>query len=578
MFRFSPNPNRANLVNWREWGQEAFEEAQQQDRLVMLYIGAFWCGFCQGMDETTLSNDETITLLNAYFIPIRVENAQRPDIDTRYNQDGWPSIAFITPQGHHLATVNYMPPDEFCDVLVHLYQTYQEQKAEIQASAGQQAPQTAGSNQVSRLRASAVSEISTILMEMADPVNGGYGPDHRFPHPEAHDFLLYRHETTGDPAYLDHVTLTLDRMRNSDTYDSEVGGYFRYSSKPDWSEPHREKLLADHAGILLNFLRSYLITEREQYRQMAEEIVDFLIITMSDSSGVAFFGCQDYLRASATYGTDDDGRTTRQPGGIISIIDQWIYTDANAQVASALLEASWVLGHPELKERALAVLDFLGGKCRSDDGVMFHYNDGGPHVSGLLNDQTLMGTALLDAHRFTGDRHYVEQAEALGKLVLSRNTNPDGGFYDISERGPAHLGFPLTLLVDNGRAAAFFLGLCDATGNPEYRRAALWALRAFTDDFAPYGVYASDYAHALARYMSTPLTVTLEAQAGDPDSHALVRAIRKHLGQYRLTLNIRESNSRAAVYLQNGTERIGPIYDADEITPELATSLQSSLA
>ncbi|MCH7802111.1 MAG: thioredoxin domain-containing protein, partial [Chloroflexi bacterium] len=171
MFRFSPNPNRANLVNWREWGQEAFKEAHQQDRLVMLYIGAFWCGFCQGMDETTLSNDETITLLNAYFIPIRVENAQRPDIDARYNQDGWPSIAFITPQGHHMGTVNYMPPDEFCNVLVHLYQTYQAQKAEIQASASQQASPTTGSNQVSRLRTSAVSEISTILMELADPVN-----------------------------------------------------------------------------------------------------------------------------------------------------------------------------------------------------------------------------------------------------------------------------------------------------------------------------------------------------------------------------------------------------------------------
>lgn len=577
MFRFSPNPNRANLVHWREWGQEAFEEAQQQDRLVMLYIGAFWCGFCQGMDETTLSNDETITLLNAYFIPIRVENAQRPDIDTRYNQDGWPSIAFITPQGQHLGTVNYMPPDEFCDVLVHLYQTYQEQKDENQ-TAGRQASPTAGPNQVSRLRASAVSEISSILMELADPVNGGYGPDHKFPHPEAHDFLLYRHETTGDSAYLDHVILTLDMMRNSDTYDSEAGGYFRYSSKADWSEPHREKLLADHAGILQNVLRSFLITGNTQHKQGAKEIVDFLTTTMSDSSGIAFFGCQDYLRSAPTYGADSHGQTTRTPGGIISIIDQWIYTDANAQIASALLEASWILGRPELKKRGLNVLDFLREQCRSDDGAMFHYHDGKPHVPGLLNDQTLMGTALLDAHRFTGDPRYIGQAEELGKLVLSRHTNPDGGFYDTSEQGPAYLNFPLTLLVDNGRAASFFLSLCDATTNPEYRRAALWALRAFTDDFAPYGVYASDYGLALARYMSSPLTITLEVNAGDPDSHALAQAIRSRLGHYRLTLNVRDSTSRAAVYLENGNERLGPIYDANEITSESATSLQNSLA
>ena len=82
-------------------------------------------------------------------------------------------------------------------------------------------------------------------------------------------------------------------MRNSPTYDSEVGGYFRYSSKADWSEPHREKLLADHAGILMNFLRSFILTENDDHRQRAEEVVDFLSSTISDSSGAPFFGCQD---------------------------------------------------------------------------------------------------------------------------------------------------------------------------------------------------------------------------------------------------------------------------------------------
>ena len=579
MFRFSPNPNKANLVNWREWGQEAFDAAQQQDKLVMLYIGAFWCGFCQGMDETTLSNNETITLLNAYFIPIRVENAQRPDIDARYNQDGWPSIAFLTPWGDHLATVNYMPPDEFCNVLAHLHQTYQDQQEEFRAAAlNQQTPQSATAQPPTRLRASAVSEIVNTLMDIADPVNGGYGPDHKFLHPEAHDLLLYRHETTSESEFLDHVTLTLDKMRNSATYDSEVGGYFRYSSKADWSEPHREKLLADHAGILMNFLRSFILTENDDHRQRAEEVVDFLTSTMSDSSGAPFFGCQDYLRTAPTLGVDSQGRTTRTPGGIISIIDDWIYTDANAQVASAFLEASWVFGRPKLKQRALAVLEFLWTNCRTADNGMFHYHDGEPQISGLLNDQTLMGSALLDAYRFTGNQSYMDQAEKLGKLVLSNNSNPDGGYYDISERGPGHLRFPLTLLVDNGRAASFFLSLCDATGNPEYRRAALWALRAFTDDFAPYGVYASDYALALARYMSPPLTIKLEARPGDSDSRRLVRAVRIRLGQYRLTLCVRDSESSAAVYLGDGPERVGPIFHAEEIISELAASLQDTPA
>src|SRR5262245_20738121 len=73
MFRFSPRPNRAHLVKWRPWGAEAFQEAQQQDKPLALWLTAFWCGYCQRMDDATLSNDEVIALLNAFFVAIRIE-------------------------------------------------------------------------------------------------------------------------------------------------------------------------------------------------------------------------------------------------------------------------------------------------------------------------------------------------------------------------------------------------------------------------------------------------------------------------------------------------------------------------
>jgi uncharacterized protein YyaL (SSP411 family) len=72
MIRFSPRPNRAHLITWWEWGEEAFQAAQQQDKPVALFLTAFWCGYCQRMDETSLSHDEVIALLNAFFVPVRV--------------------------------------------------------------------------------------------------------------------------------------------------------------------------------------------------------------------------------------------------------------------------------------------------------------------------------------------------------------------------------------------------------------------------------------------------------------------------------------------------------------------------
>ena len=126
MFRFSPNPNSAHRIHWREWGADAFEYAREQQKPVMLYLGAFWCGICQRMDETTFSNTEIIALLNAYFVPVRVEDAQRPDIDVRYNRNGWPTIVFMSAGGDYLAAVNYLAPGDFSDVLVRVHVGYQD--------------------------------------------------------------------------------------------------------------------------------------------------------------------------------------------------------------------------------------------------------------------------------------------------------------------------------------------------------------------------------------------------------------------------------------------------------------------
>ena len=130
MLRFSPNPNLAHLVHWLEWEAEAFRNAREQDRPVMLFLSAFWCRYCQRMDEGALSDRENMALLNAYFVALRLENATRPDIDARYNLNGWPTIAFFTPGGELLAASNYLGVEEFKELLLNVYLGYQEKDPE----------------------------------------------------------------------------------------------------------------------------------------------------------------------------------------------------------------------------------------------------------------------------------------------------------------------------------------------------------------------------------------------------------------------------------------------------------------
>src|SRR6266540_4177034 len=109
-FRFSPRPNRASEIQWRTWGDAAFGEAREQNKPVLLAISAVWCHWCHVMDETTYSSADIIRVINEKYVPVRVDNDERPDVNRRYNMGGWPSTVFLTPEGEIIHGGTYVPP------------------------------------------------------------------------------------------------------------------------------------------------------------------------------------------------------------------------------------------------------------------------------------------------------------------------------------------------------------------------------------------------------------------------------------------------------------------------------------
>ena len=110
-FRFSPRPNQAGSIHWREWGEEAFAAAAREEKMVLLSISAVWCHWCHVMEKTTYADPEVIRMINENLIPVRVDNDRRPEINRRYNQGGWPTTAFLEPHGNILAGSTYIPPE-----------------------------------------------------------------------------------------------------------------------------------------------------------------------------------------------------------------------------------------------------------------------------------------------------------------------------------------------------------------------------------------------------------------------------------------------------------------------------------
>jgi uncharacterized protein YyaL (SSP411 family) len=490
--RFSPNPNRANMIRWYDWSENAFGVAREQNKPVMLFLSAFWCRYCQRMDEEAFSETENIALLRAYFIAIRAENAQRPDVDVRYNQNGWPTIVFMTPQGEAIVAANYLTSDQLQDLLLRVCVGYQQAPGAPTTTPEESSAGSEKSDARARVDKSVLADITESISALADRHHGGYGAGQKFIQPEPNDFLLSRYESTGNAEYLDHVCLTLDRMRDQAIHDHREGGYFRTSTGPDWDQPHREKLLAEQAGLITNCLRTYRTTRRPEYARMAEDIVDYLNGKLYDAATGAFYGCEDFLRINTEPSSGDE---------FFTIIDRCIYTDANALTISAYLDAAAILENAGCKERALRALEFLQIHCGNPAGGMFHYLDGAPQLGGWLGDQVLMGKALLEAYGTTGERNYLEQAKELAEFIVARFKNSDGGYFDLQESGFAYLSFRLTLIEQNGPAASFFLQLAAVTGDTRWREAALWGLSAFKENLVTHGIHAAAFGRALNEYL-----------------------------------------------------------------------------
>ena len=130
-FHFSPRPNRANEIKWRPWSEKAFGEAASLDRPILLSISAVWCHWCHVMDETTYSNAGVIDLINREYLPIRVDNDLRADVNQRYNMGGWPTTAFLTSSGELLTGATYLPPDQMADALSKVAGYYHSNQPEI---------------------------------------------------------------------------------------------------------------------------------------------------------------------------------------------------------------------------------------------------------------------------------------------------------------------------------------------------------------------------------------------------------------------------------------------------------------
>lgn len=312
-------------IDWYPWSGVAFERARREDKPVFLSSGASWCHWCHVMAEESFNDEESVKLLNEFFINIKLDRDERPDIDRRYQQavsamgagGGWPLSVFLTPDGKAFYGGTYFPPEDrqgrpgFKSVLKAVSNFYKTRRADA-AGYAQQIMDTlkSGTLRAGDLHVSLLDDAVVGILSQFDPGHGGFGTMPKFPMPGSIEYLVRRFASNKNSFTGFAVRATLDAMARGGIHDQLGGGFHRYSTDEAWIVPHFEKMADDNAWLLRDYVHAYSVFGDARYRDVARGIIRFTQDVLSDPAG-GFYASQD---ADVTPGdeggyftwTDDD--------------------------------------------------------------------------------------------------------------------------------------------------------------------------------------------------------------------------------------------------------------------------------
>jgi uncharacterized protein YyaL (SSP411 family) len=290
-----------NPVDWYPWGPEAFAKAKKENKPIFLSIGYSTCYWCHVAERTIYSNPDIAKLMNQWFVNVKVDSEQRPDVDRIYvlarqlmaGSGGWPNNLFLTPDLKPFYAGSYFPPRDdpragpgFPTVLAAIHQVWTSDRTQA-LSVAENVMATMRRVQ-SAMTGSAVAPIKPdawlakardTLSPQLDPQYGGFADRRsgtKFPNPPRLALLLLDYQINSTPAALSGVLNTLDAMVLGGIHDHLAGGFHRYSTEPTWSVPHFEKMLYDNAQLLRLYAEAFRITRNPLYRETAVETARYL--------------------------------------------------------------------------------------------------------------------------------------------------------------------------------------------------------------------------------------------------------------------------------------------------------------
>ena len=485
-----------NPVDWWPWGAEAFAEAARRDVPVLVSIGYATCHWCHVMARESFADPELAGYLNERFVAVKVDREEHPDVDASFlaaagaftEQLGWPLNAFATPEGRPFYAGTYSPPvpvgsqPSFRQVLEAVDDAWTARRAEVHANAAGIATALAASAAPDAAPLPTREQLAAAVRDLAaqeDHEFGGFGGAPKFPSVPALQFLLER-GSAGDAEALALAERGLLAMADSPLRDPVEGGFFRYATRRDWSEPHYERMLTDNALLLQSFAAVGQLNGAA-VMPLALGVAEFLIRSLQRPHG-GFGSAQDSessvdgVRSEGGYYALDAAGRAVQPAPAVDgkVLAGWngLAIAALAQAGSLWQRPQWLAAARRAADHLLELHVLPGGRLvrASLDGVR-------SDAVATLEDHGLLATGLLRLATATGDPSYASAAlELLDACLVPGGlpVAPGGADPMLAAAGVALPADPSEGAYPSGLSAIAEAALLahQLTGRAEYRAAA----------------------------------------------------------------------------------------------------------
>ncbi len=296
-----------NPVDWHEWGSEALQKAVDEDKPILVSIGYSACHWCHVMERECFENEDIANLMNQYYVCIKVDREERPDIDNIYMEavqamqqgGGWPLNVFLTPDQKPFFGGTYFPPNNWAQLLLQINKAFRAKRNEIDASAEDlrihlqtNDVQRFAKNNDGEFNQASLDKMYNTLASGFDKNWGGIDKEPKFVMPSVWLFLLRYYFITKSQDALQMVKYTLRQISLGGIYDQLGGGFSRYSVDGEWFAPHFEKMLYDNAQLLSLYSETYAITKDDIFKQVVYETTHWLKNEMAHPEG-GFYSALD---------------------------------------------------------------------------------------------------------------------------------------------------------------------------------------------------------------------------------------------------------------------------------------------